>query len=202
MTDLQLVADNLNKRRFIARVYETAADAKKDMLSIIGTGSVGIGGSKSIKDLNFYQDLTAQGNTVHCHGFVPPEERAAAREAAMGDDVYLCSANAVTESGLIVNVDGTGNRVAATIFGPKTVILLVGKNKITPTVEAGIERMKTACCGNNARRQGFKTPCAATDRCGDCKTTARMCNVTAILEYPTRHTEHFYVFLVNESLGW
>ena len=200
--NLDTVVENLNKRRFLAKRFATAEEAKSEMLALIGTKSVGIGGSNSVNSTGIYETLCAQGNTVYCHTFVPPEEKQAMREAAMGADVYLCSANAVTESGLIVNIDGTGNRVAATLFGPKTVVLLVGKNKLVSNVEAGIARTKRECCPRNARRIHVNTPCAATGECHDCTGTARMCNATVIYEYPTRHAEAFYVFLVDEELGW
>ena len=200
--NLNTVVENLNKRRFIAKRFATAMEAKAEMLSIIGKKSVGIGGSNSINSTGIYDTLKAQGNTVYCHTFVPKEEKQAMRLAAMGADVYLCSANAVTESGCLLNIDGTGNRVAATIFGPKTVILLVGKNKLTPTIEAGIARTKRDCCPKNARRIQVDTPCAATGQCLDCSGEGRMCNVTIVHEYPTRHVDAFYVFLVDEELGW
>ena len=200
--NIDSVVSNLNKRRFIARRFETAADAKAEMLNIIGNRSVGIGGSGSVNSTGIYDTLREQGNTVYCHTFVPKEEKAAVRRAAMDTDVYLCSANAVTEDGVIVNIDGTGNRVAATIFGPETVIMLVGKNKLVKSIEDGVARTKRDCCPKNAKRQNFNTPCAVTGVCGDCKGEARMCNVTILHEYPTRHTKEFYVFLVNEELGW
>ena len=200
--DIDQVVQNLNKRRFLAKRFATAAEAKAEMLSIIGTGSVGIGGSNSVNGTGIYETLREQGNTVYCHTFVPKEEKPAMRRAAMGADVYLCSANAVTEGGLIVNIDGTGNRVAATIFGPKTVIMLVGKNKLVKNVEEGIARTKRDCCPRNSRRIGVNTPCAATGECHDCSGEARMCNATIIHEYPTRNVQAFYVLIVDEELGW
>ena len=200
--DIDSVVANLNRRRFLAKRFATADEAKAEMLSIIGTGSVGIGGSNSVNGTGIYETLLAQGNRVCCHTFVPKEEKDAMRRAAMETDVYLCSANAVTKDGIIVNIDGTGNRVAATIFGPETVIMLVGVNKLVESVEEGIARTKRDCCPKNARRIGVATPCAATGECRDCTGAARMCNVTILHEYPTRHTQRFYVFLVDEALGW
>ena len=199
---LESVVHALNQRRFLAKAFSTAEEAKTEMLRIIGNGSVGIGGSKTINDTGIYQDLLNHGNQVFCHTFVPKEEKQAARRAALNADVYLCSANAVTENGILLNIDGTGNRVAGTIFGPSTVILLVGRNKLVSTVEEGIERTKRENCPNNARRLGVNTPCAATGKCMDCTGTGRMCNVTILHEYPTRNVTHFYVFLVDQDLGW
>ena len=200
--DIQTVAKNLQKRRFLAETFETAADAVARLLEIAGTGSVGVSGSASVKEAGAFEALAAHGNAVYCHTFVPQAEKAAMRHAAIAADVYLCSANAVTEDGVIVNIDGTGNRVAATLYGPETVVMLVGKNKLVPSVEAGILRTKRECCPKNARRLGVATPCAATGACADCVTPARMCNATVLLEYPTRNVKAFYVLLVNEQLGW
>ncbi|MEG1525211.1 MAG: lactate utilization protein [Clostridia bacterium] len=200
---IDTVVTNLNKRRYLAKYFRTTAAAKAEILEIIGTQSVGIGGSKSINDTHLYDDLIARGNRVFCHTFASlASEKQTARRDAMDADIYLCSANAITQNGLIVNIDGTGNRVAATIFGPKTVIMLVGKNKLVSSVEAGIARTKRDNCPRNASRLGVDTPCSATGRCADCSGTGRMCNVTVIYEYPTRNVDRFYVFLVDEELGW
>ena len=202
MSQIDVTVENLNKRRFHATRFPTLSQAKEAILDLIGARSVGIGGSHTISESGLYEALKERGNTVYCHTYVPVEEKKAVRKAAMNADVYLCSANAVTQNGVIVNIDGTGNRVAATIFGPETVILLVGRNKLVATVEEGIQRTKRECCPKNARRLGLKTPCAATGICGDCSSPARMCNVTVLHEYPTRYSQDFYVFVVDEDLGW
>lgn len=198
--DLDTVVTNLNQRRFIASRYAGNQTLKAAVLDIIGSRSVGIGGSASVDELGLYDTLVQQGNLVHCHTYC--EEKDAARHAAMGAEVYLCSANAITEDGMILNVDGTGNRVAATVFGPKTVIIIAGKNKLAADVNSGIERIRRESCPNNARRLGLNTPCARTDACGDCKTPARMCNAFMLLAYPTRNVDKFYVLLSDERLGW
>ncbi len=200
--DMDSVIMNLNRRRFIAKRFATTAEATAEMLSIIGAQSVGIGGSSSVNSTGIYDTLREQGNAVYCHTFVPKEEKNSTRRAAFDADVYLCSANAITKDGVIVNIDGTGNRVAATIFGPPTVIILVGSNKLVDSIEDGVARTKRDCCPYNAKRQGFQTPCAITGVCGNCAGTDRMCNVTVLYEYPTRHTQKFYVLVVDEPLGY
>jgi len=198
--DLDTVVTNLNKRRFIASRFTSNQALKSAVVDIIGSRSVGISGSASVHELGLYDALVQQGNLVHCHTYC--EEKDQARHAAMGADVYLCSANAIMEDGMILNIDGTGNRVAATVFGPKTVIVIAGKNKIAKDVESGIARTRRESCPKNARRLGLSTTCALTDTCGDCKTPARMCNAFMLLAYPTRNVEKFYVLLSDERLGW
>ena len=198
--DLDMVVTNLNQRRFIASRYAGNQTLKAAVLDIIGSRSVGIGGSASVAELGLYDTLVQQGNLVHCHTY--SEEKDAARHAAMGAEVYLCSANAITEDGMILNIDGTGNRIAATVFGPKTVIIIAGKNKLAADVDSGIQRMRLETCPKNARRLGLNTPCARTDACANCKTPARMCNAFMLLAYPTRNVDKFYVLLSDERLGW
>ena len=124
-----------------------------------------------------------------------------AHRAASQADVYLCSANAVTEDGRIVNIDGTGNRLAALCWGPGRVVLVVGKNKVTGSLEDALERIKTKACPPNARRLGFQTPCAKLGYCTDCDSPQRICSATLILDRaPYSHPVE--VVLVNQELGY
>ncbi len=188
-------------RRFLPRVYDTAEEAKAAALEIIGHKSVGIGGSATVRDMGLAQALQANGNEVYWHWLVAKEAKQAARDKALMADVYMCSANALTTDGRLVNIDGTGNRAAGLIYGPHEIIVIVGKNKIVNGLDEAIERIKRDTCPGNARRLGLDTPCAKTDQCHDCRTAARMCNVTFILEAPTRPVKAFHVLLVKEDLG-
>ena len=202
MEQLKKTVEKLNARRFQARCFETAAEAREALLEVLGTGSVGIGGSRTVEDMNLYEAIREHGNEIICHTLVPLEEKEALRRRAMEADAYLCSANAITEEGLIVNIDGRGNRVAGMLYGPETVIVIAGKNKIVKNVEEGILRTRRDCCPLNTRRLGKTTPCAVTGVCNNCTTPERSCNVTVIWEYPSRNAKNFYVFLVDEVLGW
>ena len=188
-------------RRFLPRVYDTAEEAKAAALEIIGHKSVGIGGSATVLDMGLAQALQANGNEVYWHWLVAKEAKQAARDKALMADVYMCSANALTTDGRLVNIDGTGNRAAGLIYGPHEIIVIVGKNKIVNGLDEAIERIKRDTCPGNARRLGLDTPCAKTDQCHDCRTAARMCNVTFILEAPTRPVKAFHVLIVKEDLG-
>lgn len=198
--NIETVVHNLKQRRFCAQHFATNEALKAAVLGIIGEQSVGIGGSASVRELGLYDALTQRGNTVYCHTYCTDKD--GARRSAMDADTYLCSANAITEDGVIINVDGTGNRVAATLFGPRTVIIIAGANKLAKDVESGLARMRRDCCPKNAQRLGHSTPCAVTGECRDCQSSARMCNATVLIEYPTRHVEKFYVLLSDENLGW
>ena len=120
----------------------------------------------------------------------------------MQAEAFLTSSNAVLMDGRLVNIDGTGNRVAALLFGPPLAVVVLGRNKIVDgTVEDAVSRIRRECCPGNARRLGLDTPCARTGRCADCRTRARMCNAVTVHEYPTRVVEAFHVLLVDEPLG-
>ena len=191
----------LKDRRFLPEVFDTAAEAKAAALGIIGTRSVGIGGSATVRDMGLAEALQANGNEVYWHWLAAKEAKQAARDKALNADVYMCSANALTTDGRLVNIDGTGNRAAGLIYGPHEVVVIVGKNKIVNGLDEAIERIKRDACPANARRLGLDTPCAKTGQCYDCRTAARMCNVTFILESPTRPVKAFHVLIVKEDLG-
>ena len=199
--DYDAVSKALSSRRFLPQVFDTAEEAKAAAVAIIGSRSVGIGGSATVRDMKLAEALQANGNEVFWHWLVAREAKQAARDKALNADVYMCSANALTTDGRLVNIDGTGNRAAGLIYGPHEIVVIVGKNKIVSTLDEALDRIKRDACPGNARRLGLDTPCARTGRCCDCRTTARMCNVTFILEAPTRPVKAFHVLIVKEDLG-
>lgn len=192
---------NLKKRGYDAYYCANAEEAAQTVLDLVGSDSVGIGGSATVRDLGLYERLTGRGNSVAWHWKVDKPYKDAERRKAMQAQVYLCSANALLTDGRIVNIDGTGNRVAATTFGPERVIMIVGKNKLAGSVDEGIERTRRDCCPQNARRQGLKTPCAATGKCADCAVPDRMCNIISIFERMPKGFKSFAVVFVDEALG-
>ncbi len=145
--DYERLLKNLNDRRFLAALYPNAAEAAEAVLKIVGDQSCGMGGSKTVRDMGLYEKLTARGNRVFSHTFAPPAEKQQTRQAAMGAEVYLCSTNALTLDGRLINIDGTGNRVAGMLFGPPTVVVVAGKNKIAADYEAP----SSASAGNAAQ---------------------------------------------------
>ena len=195
------VVDALNARRFQCVMVETEAEAVSEALRIIGGRSVGFGGSRTVDELRLFDRLREQGNRVYWHWKVPKEEKPQTRLDARDADVFLCSVNAILEDGRLVNIDGTGNRVSGMVFGPSTVLVIAGVNKIAADYDSAIARIKRYACGPNARRLGLHTPCATLDECRDCRGADRMCNATMILEYPTRVGHDFHIILVNTSLG-
>ena len=199
--DYESLVKALKTRRFLPQVFDTAEEAKAAALEIIGTKSVGIGGSATVRDMGLAEALRANGNEVYWHWLAAKEAKQAARDKALGADVYMSSSNALTMDGRLVNIDGTGNRAAGLIYGPHEVIVIVGRNKIVNGLDEAIDRIKRETCPTNARRLGLDTPCAKTGKCYDCRTAARMCSVTYIHEGPTRPVKAFHVLIVKEDLG-
>ena len=181
--------EGLKKRGFDAEFVRTGAEAVAlEMREAETAQSVGWGGSETVKALGLRERLVAAGKEVRDHQLVM--------------DLFLLSANALTADGRIVNIDGNGNRVAASICGPKRVVYLVGRNKIVDGgVDAAIARIKKFACPPNCRRLGKKTPCALTGVCGDCDSPDRICKVTAIFDRkPTGISAK--VIVIGEDLGY
>lgn len=199
---METVKRNLEKNGFEVVVVENAAEVKAALLNEIPEGAiVGFGGSMTLQDTGIYEALTERGNKTLWHWKTEPEKRGAVCKEALFADVYLSSANALLEDGEILNIDGNGNRVAAMFYGPKKVILVIGKNKIAKTYEEGLERIRTVACPQNARRLNRNTPCATLNRCTDCSSPDRMCTVTSLIEKKPP-TMTYKIFLVNEELGY
>lgn len=155
----------------------------------------------TVEELGLYDALKGEGHEVYWHWKAPKEEMNAVRQKALLADGYLLSCNAITEDGMILNTDGAGNRIAASIFGTGKVIFLVGRNKLAKDVPAAMERINTVACPLNARRLNLPTPCAKSGKCTQCQSPARMCNVTVIMEgAPTSHP--VFVYLIDEELGY
>lgn len=199
---MENVKKNLEKNGFEVAIVENADAVREALLSEIPKEAVvGFGGSMSVLETGIYDALVDRGNKTLWHWKVEPEYRSAVCQEAAFADVYLASSNALLEEGELLNIDGTGNRVSAMFYGPKKVILVIGKNKIAKNYEAALERIQTIASPKNARRLNRKTPCATLNRCTDCDSPDRMCMVTSLIEKKPP-TMAYKIFLVNEELGF
>jgi L-lactate utilization protein LutB len=192
----------LEKNHFKARYFQDSKTAANTLLEEIKvTDKVGIGGSMTITELGLPKALVERGNEVHFHWLEStPEGMDRARENASKADVYLTSTNALTEKGQLVNIDGTGNRVTAMVFGPKKVYVVCGINKLVDDIDGAMKRIKENTY-KNARRLNLKTPCAITGKCNDCDSPQRMCNVTTIIEKKPTKID-IEIVIIGESLGY
>lgn len=195
----QMLKANFERHGFATSYFETKAEAASYLKEQVKGRVVGFGGSMTVKELDLYPIL-GEHNTVIWHWQTPGD---VCRNAAQSADVYICSANGVAQTGELVNIDGTGNRLAMTIFGPQKVYFLIGSNKICPDLQAAIYRAKNVAAPKNAMRFNRKTPCVASggERCFDCTSPERICNATLILERPTNGVSVELVF-INQELGY
>lgn len=199
MADMEKTGKNLEGRGFRVHRFATGAEAADYLVQTLHGTSIGIGGSVTIDTLGVY-DRLCESNEVFWHWKDrAPETRARAGKA----EAYLCSANGVSETGEIVNIDGFGNRVAGTIYGPERVFLVVGRNKIAPDLTGAIDRARNIAAPLNARRLNRHTPCAVGEpRCHDCRSREKVCGVMTVFFMPPTSMKEFHVLLVDETLGY
>lgn len=202
MENLIRVAEQFEKRGIRAKVFKSSSEVMASLLETIEPEkTVAFGGSMTLQDLGIYEALKNRGQTVLWHWKTPKEEAAQLRRNAMNADVYLTSTNAVIEDGRLLNIDGTGNRVAAMIFGPPRVIFIAGRNKLAPDYPSALERIQTVACPKNAERLNRNVPCRYTGKCQDCRSPERMCQFTVTIEnHPDASV--LEVWLVDEDMGY
>ena len=197
------VIKNLQRRHIEGFYCPTAEEAVKKVSELIEDGSsVTWGGTMTVRDLGIPQTLKNRGTLeVLDRDLVEtPEEKQAMYLKAFSADVYLSSANAISEDGVIVNIDGNGNRVAAITWGPKKVIFVIGLNKVAQTVEAALARARSTASTINAARFDIKTPCQVDGVCHNCNSADSICNYVHFLRNSPRG-RHTVVF-VGEDLGY
>jgi hypothetical protein len=189
---------------FKAIYVRTKEEAAQEVLKqITPKQKIGIGGSLTLRELGILEKLEAQGYTVYNHWKpgLSRENMLEIRKSQMTSDLFLSSVNAVTLSGELVNIDGIGNRVNSTNFGPGKVILVAGYNKIVEDVQEGIKRIKNVAAPLNARRLNIDVPCAKVGKCVDCNSPNRICRVIVIHERKPSLTD-ILIILVGEELGF
>lgn len=191
------VKKNLEDRGYAVQVFSTKQEAADYLDAAIDGKSAGFGGSATLDALGIYERLESH-NRVIWHW---KQEAAPARREAMTTDVYLTSVNALAETGELVNIDGTGNRAASTLFGHEKVFFVIGRNKLVPTYDQAVWRARNIAAPQRARQLGMKTPCAVkADRCYNCKSPQRVCRGLVTLWGPMIGMEA-EVLLIEEDLG-
>lgn len=213
MLRMEKAAENLRKNNMEAYITDSCADAVKIVEGILKEGeSISCGGSVTLKESGV-MDLMKSGkyNFLDRSKAKTQEEIEAVYRQVFSCDTYLTSANAVTENGELYNVDGNSNRVAAICYGPKSVIFIVGMNKLVRNLDEAIVRVKTCAAPPNCIRLGCETPCQKTGECislstgGDmpsgCHSEKRIC-CNYVVSAHQRHKNRFKVILVAENLGY
>ena len=192
---------NLKRRGYAVSVFDTGAEAAAYLDRIIDGKTIGFGDSETMLSMGLYEKLAAH-NEVHDPMHRPKGEsfRETARKTLL-TDVFLTSLNAMSETGELVNIDGTGNRVAASLFGHEKVYFVVSLSKLCPTLDEAIHRARNVAAPLNAARHGFQNPCAVKgDRCYDCSAKDRICNAL-VVHYRRMRGIEMEVVLIREPLG-
>lgn len=196
----QKVIKGLASRNMTGYYAASAEEAKKIALDLIPEGSsISMGGGMSVHEIGLVEALK-EGN----YNFIDrdkAEDKRAAMLAAYDADFFLSSCNAMTEDGILVNIDGNANRVSAIAQGPKKVIFIVGMNKVCDDVDGAMKRARNVAAPINSQRFGLDTPCAKTGSCMNCKSPDTICCQFLVTRF-SRHEGRIHVILVNDSLGF
>ena len=196
----QKVIKGLESRNMAGYYAKDREEALRTALGLIKEGStVTMGGAMSAHEIGLV-DALKKGN----YNFVDRdqmEDKKAAALAAYSADVFLTSTNAMTEDGMLVNIDGNANRVSAIAHGPEKVIVIAGMNKVCDDLDGAMKRARNVAAPTNAQRFGIDTPCSKTGSCMDCKSPDTICCQFLITRY-SRHKDRIHVILVNDMLGF
>lgn len=196
---LETAVKNLERHGFAVRVFQTGKQAVQAISQELSGKTIGFGGSVTLDTLGLFEALN-QNNDVAWHWRKTPD----AREKSVASQVYFTSANAISETGEIVNIDGTGNRVSSILYGHEELYTVAGTNKLTPDLPSAIDRARNIASPLNARRLHCQTPCALSEpmRCHDCNSPERICNGFVTLARPTGGIGKVHVILIEENLGY
>ena len=196
----QTVIKGLESRNMSGYYAASREEALQLALSLIPKGSsVTMGGAMSAHEIGLVEAVKGPD-----YRFIDREaytDRRAAMLAAYDADVFLSSTNAMTEVGILVNIDGNANRVSAIAQGPKKVVIIAGMNKVCKDLDAAMKRARNVAAPTNAQRFGLSTPCAKTGACMDCKSPDTICCQFLITRF-SRHPGRIHVILVNDTLGF
>lgn len=199
----QQIIAGLKKRNMKGYYVNTAKECGELVLSLLNEGdTVSWGGSESMKQCGIPEMLKASGKyNVLDRSEYTPETIKGFYEKSFSANAFIMGTNAITLDGILVNVDGLGNRVSSLIFGPDRVFVIAGMNKVVPTVDSALERIRNMASPPNTIRLEKETPCAKTGKCGNCLSPDCICN-QIVYTRRSREYERIQVILVGESLGF
>ena len=203
----QLLAEKIMKglesRNMVGHFANNKEEALQIALELIPEGaSIGWGGSSSVREIGLMDAIQNGNYTLYNRDNAPDlAARKAIERQIFGANFFLCSSNAITEDGILVNIDGNSNRVAAIAYGPDQVIMVVGMNKVAKDVDAALSRARNTAAPINAMRFPIETPCKHTGSCADCKSPSTICCQFLVTRY-SKHAGRIHVILVNDTLGY
>ena len=194
--DVKKTIKNMELRGFPVKFFATGEEAAEYLCSEIKDTTVGIGGSKTAEQLGLFDKLS-ENNTVYWHWRNPGHETLIKENEAA---VFISSANAIAETGEILNIDGRGNRLAGQVFGKKKTYIVSGTNKICPDFDSALYRARNVAAVENVKRFPFDVPCKIDGKCHDCRSPQRACNALLVLWGPMMDME-MEIVLIDEELG-
>jgi hypothetical protein len=201
---IETAVQELRKHRFDAHAFsDRDALLKFIMDHATGAETVGVAGTHTVRALGIVSMMETAGKTIFDHWRFKPgdPEELACRRKQLTCDLFITSANAITMTGEIVNKDGCGNRINSMTFGPKKVIVVVGKNKVVSDLDAALTRIEEFAAPIRATSLNRKTPCVKTAQCMDCDSPERICNITSIIHRKPMMTD-LKVAIISEDLGY
>jgi L-lactate utilization protein LutB len=205
LADLKVALESNNFEVFIADNEEAAYKiVLEDLIPQLSPKTISFGGSMTIVNSGLYQQLLENSDAEVLDTLdrtVPQKDMYERRRQALLVDLFITGTNAVTETGQLVNLDMLGNRVGAIAFGPKNVILLIGRNKLVANIDEAMYRIKNYVAPVNSMRLDYKTPCVKTSYCEECKSPARICNTWTITE-KSLPKGRVKTVLINQDLGF
>jgi len=199
--DVKKTIETLEGKGYKVSYFDTADEAAQYLNSNIDGRTVGFGDSETLNTLKLYELLSSHNQVFDPQHCQEGSDFWKTARLCLGTDIFLTSVNAISETGEMVNIDGTGNRVAGSLFGHEKVYFVAGVNKISPTLEEARWRARNIAAPMNAARHGYKTPCAVKeDKCYDCSSSDRICCGEMIYHRKMRFID-MEVVLIGESLG-
>lgn len=200
---METLIRSFGNRNIEVSSFDTLEQARDEILRLIPANkTVGVGHSATLEAMNITKELLGRGFTVYDKSqAATKDESRVLKKKALLTDWYITGSNAISAEGHIVNIDHSGNRVAAMTFGPDKVIVIAGINKVTANLEDAIQRAKNEASPKNAKRAGFNPPCVKLGRCIDCNSAERVCNYISIIQGQPEKGR-MRLFIVDQELGF
>ena len=206
LIDIEKTIKALERNKFVVHYFETGAEAVAYLKNRIQNKCVAIGDSRTLLEIGIHDTLSEVNEDItDIQRPLPGESFRDTALRTMGRDVFLTSVNALSQTGEMVNIDGTGNRVAASLFGSQEVFFVLGVNKITPDLASAIYRARNVAAPLNSKKnkKSSLNPCATLDeKCYDCGSPDRICNALTIYYKKMRNIQTMEIIIINESLGF
>ena len=200
--DIEKTIAALKRNGYSVSFFDTKEDAARYLNSKIDNNTVGFGDSQTLHAMGLYDMLVTHNDVRDPFQSKDNDEFIEIAKNCLVTDVFLTSVNGLSMTGEMVNIDGTGNRVAGSLFSHKTVFFVTGVNKIEPTLEKAIWRARNIAAPLNCKKYDFSTPCVKGGKCFDCSNPERICNALVIYLKKVKDVEDAEVVLINEKLGY